>query len=138
VEFRQGKRLAKPGDLLQVPGIGPVTVDKIREWFVWDEIDLSDEYQPAVNVPEKSIKQGNLLGNRAGKIKTGDLLLDINTAEIGELIRLPGVGPTLARRVLEERGVKPFSSVDDLMRVPGIGPKTFAKIKSMIKVGSSD
>lgn len=138
VEFRQGKRLAKPGDLLQVPGIGPVTVDKIREWFVWDEIDLSDEYQPAVNVPENSKKQGNLLGNRAGKIKTGDLLLDINTAEIGELIRLPGVGPTLARRVLEERGVKPFSSVDDLMRVPGIGPKTFAKIKPMIKVGSSD
>ena len=50
-------------------------------------------------------------------------LVDLNTAGTEELQRLPGVGPVLAGRILEERAVGgPFASVDDLVRVPGVGP----------------
>ena len=45
-------------------------------------------------------------------------LLNLNTATLGELESLPGIGPVLARRIVEAR---PYRSVDDLGRVEGIG-----------------
>lgn len=52
-----------------------------------------------------------------------DASVDLNSAGAEELQRLPGVGPVLATRILEERAAGgPFASVDDLVRVPGVGP----------------
>jgi len=138
VQFRQEKRLTKPEDLLDIHGIGPVTIAKIREWFVWEEGDSANEGQEYPSVKNTEKNQGKLPVLRPPKLKSGDPKLDLNNAAGDDLLRLPGVGPALVRRIIEERKVKPFSSVDDLMRVPGIGPKTFAKIKSMIKVGNSE
>lgn len=50
-------------------------------------------------------------------------LIPINTASAADLQLLPGVGPTIAARIVEERRVRPFTDVDDLSRVKGIGPK---------------
>jgi competence ComEA-like helix-hairpin-helix protein len=47
--------------------------------------------------------------------------IDPNTASAAELTRLPGVGPSLAARIIEERERSPFRSLDDLTRVHGIG-----------------
>lgn len=50
--------------------------------------------------------------------------LDLNSAGIDELIVLPQIGPSLARRIVEFRRVfGPFKDVADLARVPGIGPE---------------
>nr|WP_201723902.1 helix-hairpin-helix domain-containing protein [Rhodopirellula sp. SM50] len=55
--------------------------------------------------------------------------VDLNQAAEAELMLLPGVGPTTARRILEDRETNgPFLSLDDLRRVPGIGPKTIQEI----------
>jgi competence ComEA-like helix-hairpin-helix protein len=55
--------------------------------------------------------------------RRGPALVDLNAAGAEELQRLPGVGPVLAGRILEERAAGgPFRSVDDLVRVPGMGP----------------
>lgn len=48
--------------------------------------------------------------------------IDPNTASAEDLTRLPGVGPSLAARIIEERERRPFASLDDLQRVRGIGP----------------
>lgn len=133
VELRLERRFNKPQDLLEIPGIGPSTLAKIQDWFVWAGEDAPDGNQNNSAGTEKFTNRGAPQTVRPVKIKAGDPLLDLNKAGIDELIRLPGVGPALARRIIEERGVKPFSSVDDLMRVPGIGPKTLSKIKSMVK-----
>jgi competence protein ComEA len=47
--------------------------------------------------------------------------IDPNTATAAELDRLPGIGPSLAARIVEERDRRPFTSVADLTRVRGIG-----------------
>lgn len=55
--------------------------------------------------------------------------IDPNTAGEEDLDRLPGVGPTVAGRIVqmrEDRG--PFSEPADLLSVPGLGPATLAKI----------
>lgn len=63
--------------------------------------------------------------------------LDLNRASVAELEKLPGIGPVLARRIVEWRETHgPFQSVQDLLHVPGIGPKTLEKILDKITVGS--
>ncbi len=50
--------------------------------------------------------------------------VDINRAGVAELERLPGIGPVLARRIVEDRHLQGrFLQVEDLARVPGIGAK---------------
>jgi competence ComEA-like helix-hairpin-helix protein len=48
--------------------------------------------------------------------------LDVNAAGAEELVRLPGVGPVMAARIVAERQTGgPFASLEDLTRVPGVG-----------------
>ncbi|GHU90369.1 hypothetical protein FACS1894202_10050 [Clostridia bacterium] len=58
--------------------------------------------------------------------------VNINTAGLTELQRLPGVGPAIAQRILDDRAANgAYRTVDDLMRVKGIGEKTLEKIRPM-------
>ena len=61
--------------------------------------------------------------------------LDINRASLDELARLPGVGPGLARRIVDERERRGrFESPDALRYVLGMGPKKLAAIRELITV----
>jgi competence protein ComEA len=58
--------------------------------------------------------------------------IDLNRAHARELTLLPGVGPVLARRIVENRNrLGPFESVDALARVDGIGDKTIERIRAI-------
>ncbi|MCE5268827.1 MAG: helix-hairpin-helix domain-containing protein [Planctomycetaceae bacterium] len=60
--------------------------------------------------------------------------VDVNTADLPELMQLPGVGEKLAERIIEARdSAGPFLSPDDLRRVHGIGPKTFEKLRPYLR-----
>ncbi len=60
--------------------------------------------------------------------------VDINTADWPELLQLPAIGETLARRIVESRHEKgPFADHKDLRRVRGIGPKTLDTIRPYLK-----
>ncbi len=62
-------------------------------------------------------------------------LVNINTATLEELDTLPGVGPSTAQAIIDDRTQNgPFSSIEDLMRVSGIGDKKFANMKSGITI----
>ncbi len=51
-------------------------------------------------------------------------LVDVNAAEWPELAQLPGVGPTLAQRIVDSRTAEgEFRTIDDLDRINGIGPR---------------
>jgi competence protein ComEC len=57
-------------------------------------------------------------------------LVNVNTATAAELEALPGIGPVIARRIVEGR---PYRSVDDLDRVKGIGPKRLEEIRPLVR-----
>jgi len=65
----------------------------------------------------------------------GDKLVNINTADAGQLVNLPQVGPKMAQRILDFRKSNGnFKRVQDLMKVKGIGEKIFAKLQPLITI----
>lgn len=64
------------------------------------------------------------------------VVLDPNTATRDQLEALPGIGPTLAQRIVEGRMRRPYRRVDDLRRVRGIGERTLARFRERLRVGS--
>jgi competence protein ComEA len=61
--------------------------------------------------------------------------VNLNTATAQELEALPGIGPTLAQAIIEERDrAGGFRSVEDLRRVHGIGDARFAQVQPLVTV----
>lgn len=68
----------------------------------------------------------------APKLRPGDVPVDINAATREQLMRLPGVGPGLADRILAYRTEhRRFKSVDELTAVSGIGTRTLERIRPL-------
>ena len=63
---------------------------------------------------------------------TPDSPLDVNHADVPELVRLPGIGITLATRIVEAR---PFAALEDLARVRGLRPGTLERLRPWLSVG---
>ncbi len=62
-------------------------------------------------------------------------IININTAGVDDLVRLPRIGPKTAARIIAwrlENGT--FRVKKDLQKVKGIGPKTYQKLKQLISV----
>lgn len=62
-------------------------------------------------------------------------LVNVNTADAATLETLPGVGPVIAQRIIQDREQNgPFASVDELVRVSGIGDKTLESLRPYVTV----
>lgn len=74
-------------------------------------------------------------GNQDPSDGGGGLVVNLNSASASELTALPGIGETLAGRIVawrEENG--PFARVDQVMAVSGIGPATYERIRPYARV----
>lgn len=84
-----------------------------------------------VYIPE----QGENLSTLPSDAGVAPGLVNINTANIDELQRIPGVGPVTASRIIEYRDeYGGFGKIEDIKNVSGIGEKTFLKMKPAICV----
>jgi len=78
-------------------------------------------------------------------LKDGDRIyvspeeIDINRSSLSQLTRLPGIGPTLAQRIINYRKEKGgFRTLLELQEVPGIGEKKFQQIKDKITIATGN
>ena len=61
------------------------------------------------------------------------LRLDVNTATVGELCALPGVGETLAERIVEHRKKRGgLRNVEQLLAVQGMGQRTLENVRELV------
>ncbi len=104
-----------------------------------DGINLAEKLSDGIHVHipaigEKPVEEGKLTGNGGPRSKSS-LLIDINRATALEIEALPGIGPKLARQIVEDRTANgPFRSPEDLQRVKGIGQAKLEQIKDLILV----
>lgn len=71
-----------------------------------------------------------------GEERTKGDLVNINTADAETLGTLPGVGPSLAQRIIDYRKEHgPFKAVDELLNVRGIGDRSLARFRERLTVG---
>jgi comEA protein len=88
----------------------------------------------AFNIPKKISKKESTVEKADNENQKIVLPININTASEKELDALPGIGPAIARRIVEHRSSQPFTKIEDIMLVKGIGKKKFAKLKELITV----
>jgi competence protein ComEA len=71
-------------------------------------------------------------GHRRAQAKVA-VKVNINTADRAQLELLPGIGPALAERILQERKASgSFRRIEDLGRVKGIGPKIIERLRDQV------
>lgn len=76
-------------------------------------------------------------GSKTSGVRRGTFagVVYVNRATASQFDSLDGIGPVLAKRIVEYRNTNgPFVDIADLQKVPGIGAKTFAKIQSRLSL----
>ena len=120
-------------ELIEVRGIGAVMLSKIKKYVRVEVPSLSEEASSAeTGFPpnRESETQSEGVG-----VETSSKI-NINSATAEELMVLPGIGPSMAGRIIDHRrGNGPFAKIEDLIEVKGIGAKTLDRFKNLITVG---
>lgn len=85
-------------------------------------------------VPNKEDENKEYVMTGNGEEKQ-DGLININVATVEDLQKLPGIGESLAERIVMYRTQNgKFNSIEDIKNVTGIGENKFANIKDLIKI----
>ncbi len=148
VAERQTARFLTANELTRVRGIGPATV---RRWQDYLSLPWVPEAEAAggrrrgaetegVASPAIRAQEAEPGGARAPDVRAGRgpaEPVDLNRASLEELERLPGIGPSLARRIVAYRdSVGGFRTVEQLEEVRGIGPALVRRLGPMVRTGS--
>ncbi len=147
---------ATQAELEAVKGIGPVTAKKIIDNRPYKSLaDLKkaglspkeiNEFKSSLVVkpaptpvspaaaPEAKKTAEPAAAKTTKEVKPLIIPTDLNTADQKALEALPGIGPALAKKIMEAR---PFQSVDDLSKIKGMTKAKMAALKDKVTVGSA-
>jgi competence protein ComEA len=135
--YRIDLNRASTQELQQLPRMSPATAERV---VAARPIDSVDDLRRVGGLGPKSIEKLKPFVTSNGSSESWPVkplareLVDPNNATAEQLQSLPGIGPKLAQRIMDERQKRPFATVDDLRRVAGIGPKTIDKLRPLVDV----
>lgn len=104
----------------------------VRTWLLnpGDAPGSVSVLQPA---GEEALGRHRAASAQAGRPLRPGEQIDLNSAPASELVRLPRVGPALARRIVSDRETNgPYRTLEDLDRVTGVGPAILAEVKGFV------
>ena len=118
----------------EVENPGPVTVQPyttVKE--VLEIAEVKDNADLNVLNPDTVLNDHDVLNVPKQPDEQEPLRLSINTSGADELVLLPGIGPSIAQRIVDyrtEHGL--FQNIEELMNVPGIGQAKYESLSSQI------
>ncbi|MEU4423140.1 ComEA family DNA-binding protein [Actinoplanes sp. NPDC024001] len=115
------------------PGVDVATLNLARRVTDGELIMVGVSVPPGA-VPPGAVPPGAAPSGGAAP-GTAGALVNLNTATLADLDRLPGVGPVLAQRILDTRDAQGgFRAVGDLRKVDGIGDARYEQLKDLVTV----
>jgi len=100
------------------------------------ETNPSGATTPTAGAPAPTQTTGSSSGQSGAAKPTPGVKINLNTATAADLEQLPGIGPSLAQRIIADRTQNgPFKSLDDLARISGIKAGIIARIRDYVTVG---
>ncbi len=107
---------------------------RMCRWIPGTMLVLACALALAVPPPAHAAEKG---ATSAAPAKSADATVDVNTATVDDLVKVPGIGDALAQRIVEFRTKNgPFERVDDLLKVRGIGEKSLEKLRPHLRAGA--
>lgn len=100
-----------------------------------DKINLAAKLhdEEKIYIPKIGEVQGNISSLASSPSSSASSSkININSADLNELTKIPGVGEKTAQKILDYRANNSFSSIEDIKNVPGIGDKKFESMKDYI------
>jgi competence protein ComEA len=118
----------------RVPGIGPTLLRTMAPHLTFSRAGAGNQTSnpsgAVLGTALASPALGSVVASGSGR---SDTTLNVNRATTVELEGLPGIGSSLARRIVADRDARgPFATVEALSRVPGIGPRLVARLERLV------
>jgi competence protein ComEA len=135
--------------LESLPGIGPALAKKVMAGRPFKSVDdlsrikgmtkakidaVKDKVTVAAAKPLTPTPAPAAAKPQAAPAPAAAAPVDLNTADQKALESLPGIGPALAKKIMEGR---PFKSVDDLSRIKGITKAKIDAVKDKVMVAAA-
>ena len=118
-KIMEGRPFQSVDDLSRIKGMNKAKIDAIK-----DKVTVAAA-KPVKPCPARSLRQ---------RLSAAAAPVDLNTADQKALESLPGIGPALAKKIMEGR---PFQSVDDLSRIKGLNKAKIDAIKDKVTVAAA-
>jgi competence ComEA-like helix-hairpin-helix protein len=118
----------------RVPGIGPGLLRTLAPHLTFSGAEAGNAAPNPSGAALGTAFASPPLGNVAAtRLQPPVTVLNVNRATAVELEGLPGIGASLARRIVADREVRgPFATVAALDRIPGIGPRLVARLGGLV------
>ena len=131
VELKENSRIV---DAIEAAGGEKEEADLNRLNLAYILSDGDKIYVPNKN--EKEIENANsYMETENNAFKDNEIRINLNTATIEDLTKLPGIGESTAKKIIEYRNKNGKIKVkEELKNIPGIGDSKFDKIKEKIIV----
>ncbi|HSM25092.1 MAG TPA: helix-hairpin-helix domain-containing protein [Anaerolineaceae bacterium] len=124
------------------PGIYELEIDsRLEDLFVLAKVDLDSTSH--LNLASKLYDGQHIILDNDGYTKFNELvissdnMININEANMEQLVSLPGIGEVKAKEIILYRETYGyFDRIEDILNVPGIGETTFKQFKDKIVINS--
>lgn len=115
-------------------------IDREARWLVAQAAErakcMSDAAHRKPHVLTRSKTDGvKAMEKGAAEERHKSKRIDLNTASLSQLQKLPRVGPVLAQAIVDAR---PYRTIHDLKGVRGVGAKTFDAMRPMLHVSENE
>jgi competence protein ComEA len=134
----QRGQFGEAAELLEVPGIGTATMERMRPHLDLPGAGAARSEAPPRASSRRAAGRGAASAGGSGAPRTptrASSPVSLNSASAAQLNDLPGIGPALAERILAERQERGgFARLEDLLVVRGIGPATLERLRPLLTV----